>query len=274
MANIAQFNSVLFNAWASGKSIAGTKDLVIFNGFWLLNETYVTTRLNVRNMPSINLLQVSNPKSDWGILLDRFYKDRSITIEGHIRAENYEEMQKKIDALKKAIATKQGFLEFKFWDTYRRILCTLANSDIISRESYDVDHGKFTLTFRAEKPFWSEKQRGSVLFQGVNDEINGDVFNAGSEYSEPIINILVNSASGANELSITIGKETIKIAKALNADDIIDINTEEKTVVINGKSTDFSGKFPRLQAGLNIMNLKANGTYNFDVSVLFPKNFL
>ena len=268
MANIAQFNSVLFNAWAAGKSIAGTKDLVIFNGFWLLNETYVTTRLNVRNMPSINLLQVSNPKSDWGILLDRFYKDRSITIEGHIRAENYEEMQKKIDALKKAIATKQGFLEFKFGESYRRILCTLSNSDI------DVDHGKFTLTFRAEKPFWSEKQRGSVLFQGVNDEINGDVFNAGSEYSEPIINILVNSANGANELSITIGKETIKIAKALKADDIVDINTEEKTVVINGQPTDFSGKFPRLQAGLNIMNLRSNGTYNFDVSVLFPKNFL
>ena len=274
MANIAQFNSVLFNAWASGKSIAGTKDLVIFNGFWLLNETYVTTRLNVRNMPSINLLQVSNPKSDWGILLDRFYKDRSITIEGHIRAENYEEMQKKIDALKKAIATKQGYFEFKFGESYRRILCTLANSDIISRESYDVDHGKFTLTFRAEKPFWSEKQRGSVLFQGVNDEINGDVFNEGSEYSEPIINILVNSASGASELSIAVGKEAIKIAKNLNANDIIDINTEEKTVVINGQPTDFSGKFPKLQAGLNILNLKANGNYNLDVSVLFPKNFL
>lgn len=113
-----------------------------------------------------------------------------------------------------------------------------------------------------------------MLFQGVNDEINGDVFNAGSEYSNPIINILVNSTSGTDQLSVQIGKETIKIAKALRADDIIDINTEEKTVVINGKSTDFSGKFPRLQAGLNIMNLKANGVYNLDVSVLFPKNFL
>nr|DAK48179.1 MAG TPA: distal tail protein [Caudoviricetes sp.]DAP28903.1 MAG TPA: distal tail protein [Caudoviricetes sp.]DAU54190.1 MAG TPA: distal tail protein [Bacteriophage sp.] len=137
-----------------------------------------------------------------------------------------------------------------------------------------MDHGTFALTFRAEKPFRSEKQRGSVLFQGVNDEINGDVFNAGSEYSNPIINILVNSTSGTDQLSVQIGKETIKIAKALRADDIVDINTEEKTVVINGKSTDFSGKFPRLQAGLNIMNLKANGVYNLDVSVLFPKNFL
>lgn len=274
MPNIWKFNAILFNARASGQLAKGLSDLVIFNNFGLLNETYVTTRLNVRNMPSINLLQVSNPKSDGGILLDRFYKERTITIEGHIRGENYEDMQRKIDALKKAIATKQGYLEFKFWDTYRRILCTLSNSDIISRESYDVDHGTFALTFRAEKPFRSEKQRGSVLFQGVNDEINGDVFNAGSEYSNPIINILVNSTSGTDQLSVQIGKETIKIAKALRADDIIDINTEEKTVVINGKSTDFSGKFPRLQAGLNIMNLKANGVYNLDVSVLFPKNFL
>nr|DAY21470.1 MAG TPA: hypothetical protein [Caudoviricetes sp.] len=67
-----------------------------------------------------------------------------------------------------------------------------------------MDHGTFALTFRAEKPFRSEKQRGSVLFQGVNDEINGDVFNAGSEYSNPIINILVNSTSGTDQLSVQI----------------------------------------------------------------------
>lgn len=113
-----------------------------------------------------------------------------------------------------------------------------------------------------------------MLFQGVNDEINGDVYNEGSEYSEPIINLLVNDAQGVNQVFIAIWEEKIGIHTELKADDILDINTEKKTVLINGKPIDFSGKFPKLQAGLNLLNVKANGNYNFDISVLFAKNYL
>ena len=144
MPNMWRFNNTLFNSWALWQWSGGLSDIVIFNGFWLLNETYVTTKLNVWNMPSINLLQVSNPKSDWGTLLDRFYKERTITVEWHILAENYEDMQQKIDNLKKALSSKQWYFEFKFWEKYRRILCTLTNSDIINRESYDIDHWEFS----------------------------------------------------------------------------------------------------------------------------------
>lgn len=274
MPNMWKFNSILFNSWAKWQWAGGLSDIVIFNWFWLLNEVYVTTKLNVWNMPNINLLQVSNPKSDWGTLLDRFYKERTISIEWHILAESYEDMQNKIDNLKKALSKRQWYFEFKFWETYRRILCTLTNSDIINRESYDVDHGTFSLTFRAEKPFRQEKVRWSVLFQWVNDEINWDVNNEWSEYSNPIINILVNSANSTNQISITIWDDTITISKTLETDDIVDINTEEKTVYVNWQATDFSGKFPKLAAGLNIMNFKSNGTFDFDISILFPKNYL
>jgi len=274
MPNMWRFNNTLFNSWALWQWSGGLSDIVIFNGFWLLNETYVTTKLNVWNMPSINLLQVSNPKSDWGTLLDRFYKERTITVEWHILAENYEDMQQKIDNLKKALSSKQWYFEFKFWEKYRRILCTLTNSDIINRESYDIDHWEFSLTFRAEKPFRSEKTRWSKLFQWVNDDINWDINNEWSEYSYPIINILVNAASSTNQITITIWDNSIEINKSLSANDIIDINTEEKTVLVNGVSTDFTGKFPRLSSGLNIMNFEANWTFNFDISILFPKNYL
>jgi hypothetical protein len=112
------------------------------------------------------------------------------------------------------------------------------------------------------------------LFQWVNDDINWDINNEWSEYSYPIINILVNAASSTNQITITIWDNSIEINKSLSANDIIDINTEEKTVLVNGVSTDFTGKFPRLSAGLNIMNFEANWTFNFDISILFPKNYL
>lgn len=182
--------------------------------------------------------------------------------------------QQLIDSLKKAISTKQWYLDFKVWETYRRILCTLTNSDIINRESYDVNHADYTLTFRAEKPFRSEKKRESELFENVSDEINEWIYNEWSEYSNPIINIVVNSASWTDEVNITIWENTITIAETLNEWDIIDINTDEKIVLLNTQSIDFSWKFPRLEAWWNIFTVDANWTFNFDVSVLYSKNYL
>lgn len=273
MANQWKFNQILFNWWRKRQSASQLDDL-IFNWFWLQNENFITTKVNVWNMPNINLLTYTNPKSDWWWLLDRFYKDRTITIIGHIMWNSLEHTQQLIDSLKKALSTKQWYIDFKVWETYRRILCTLTNSDIINRESYDVNHATYSLTFRAEKPFRSEKKRESELFENVSDEINEWIYNEWSEYSNPIINIVVNSASWTDELNITIWENTITINQTLNEWDIIDINTDEKIVLLNTQSIDFSWKFPRLEAWWNIFTVDANWTFNFDVSVLYSKNYL
>lgn len=361
MPNFWRFNQTLFNWWRRWAWTWWMTDKVIFNWFWLLNQNYITTKLNVRNMPQINLIESSNPKSDWATLLDRFYKQRTITIEWHILWESYEDEQEKIDSLKKALSVKQWYFEFLFWDTYRRILCTLTNQDIISRESYDIEHAQFRLTFKAEMPFRSEKTRQSQLYESVDDEINEDIYNFWSEYSNPIINIVVNSATNTNELTVWIGDnvmtldwwtettldsveywwETVEmtawpdntrswtrpstwtsIVVALNnwvptcsiawsqivvmtessvewiwnwttqwwvwivvslsitrswlfQDwDIIDINTENKTVLVNSNAVDFTWKFPVLQAWWNVLNVKANWTYEFDISLLYKNNYL
>ena len=361
MPNFWRFNQTLFNGWAQWQWTWLWQDIVIFNWFWLLNSNYITTKLNVWNMPQINLIEVSNPKSDWATLLDRFYKQRTIHIEWHIIWESYEDEQEKIDALKKILAVKQWYFEFKFGDTYRRILATLTNQDIITREHYDIDHAQFSLTFRAETPFWSEKTRQNELYENVNDEINEDIYNFWSEHSNPIINIVMTSVSNTNLLTVWIWDNIItldwwttttfdsvsywwesvemtawpdntrswirpstwtSIVVSLNSWvptcvigwnqivqmtesstewtrtwitqwwvwiivvlditrswefenwDIIDINTENKTIMVNWNAVDFSWTFPILQAWWNTLNVKANWVYEFDISVLYKKNFL
>lgn len=274
MSNQWRFNQILFNAWRRSTWTSSWLDDLIFNWFWLQNENFITTKLNVWNMPNINLLTYSNPKSDWWWLLDRFYKNRTITIKGHIIGESLDHTQQLIDSLKKALSVKQWYIDFKVWETYRRILCTLTNSDIINRESYDVNHAEYTLTFRAERPFRSERVRSSVLFENVNDEINEDIYNEWSEYSLPTINILVVSASNCDEISVKIWENTLIINTSLTAWDILDINTKNKIVQLNTSTIDFNWRFPRLEAWNNMLTLNANWTFNFDVNVLFPKNYL
>lgn len=274
MPNIGKFNAYLFNSGARGMKSWGITDQVIFNWFWLQNEFFVTTKVNVWNMPGINLLTYENPKSDWGGLLDRFYKQRTITIAWHIHTETSKELNNRIDALKKALSIKQGYLDMRFWGEYRRILCTLTNSDIINREHYDITHANFTLTFRAEKPFWSERTRESILFEAVDTEINEDIYNTGSEYSLPIINILVQSETNLSSITVWIGDDALTVTTSFEANDILKIDTDNKTVTLNDNSVDFTWKFPRLESWVNNLNVVWEGTYSLDISLLYPKNYL
>lgn len=273
MANLWRFNSVLFN-WGKAVTSAVQQDDIIFNWFWLKNTAYITSDVSFRNMPQINLLTYANPKNDWWGVLDRFYKKRTIKLEWSIISESAIDMEHKIDNLKKALSVKTWYLDFKVWENYRRILCSLTNSDIINRRGYDITHAKFSLTFEAQNPFWSEKVRSSSTFDWVNDEINENINNEWSEYSNPIINIVFSSATNVNELKVKIWNNEIVINESITSGDIIDINTIDKNVTLNATSVDFSGKFPRLESGINMLTMKCNGTYNYDVAVLYPKNYL
>lgn len=57
-------------------------------------------------MPKINLLTYDNPKNDGGGVLDRFYKQRTINLAGSIIGKDSEDIENKIDALKKALSVK------------------------------------------------------------------------------------------------------------------------------------------------------------------------
>lgn len=273
MTNIANFNNVLFNWWKKITAWAWADD-IIFNWFWLQNTNYMITEINVRNMPKINLLTYDNPKNDWWWVLDRFYKQRTITMNWRVKWTDSDDIEDKIDNLKKALSVKTWYLDFKVKWVYRRILCSLTNSDIIDRKHYDIDHWKFKLTFTALDPFRSEKTWSTATFTSVNDEINEDINNEWNLYSNPVFNILVNSATNMDMISLKIWNNQIIIEKPISTADIIEINTATKEVLINEQSVDFSGKFPRLEAGVNWLNVVANWTFDLDITVLFPKNYL
>lgn len=274
MPNLAQFNQNLLNSGGVILWAGGISDDIIFNDFWLQNNFFVTNKINFRNMPSIDLLTYSNPKNDGGGVLDRFYKERSITMEWTILWTDAIDIENKIDAMKKALSIKTWYLQMKVAWKYRRILCSLTNSDIISRAHYDINRGTYKLKFTALDPFRSEKEWTSKLYSWVNADINEDIMNEWSEYSNPIINILVNSASGVSTLKNKIWENELVVNQSLNPWDIFEINSIAKTVTINGNSIDFSWRFPNFASGINTYSMDCDWTFDFDIAVLFPKNYL
>ena len=60
----------------------------------------------------------------------------------------------------------------------------------------------------------------------------------------------------------------------IQAWDIIQVDSWNKTVLYNNQPLDFTWKFLKLEAWVNVFSLQSNWTFNFDVSILFPKNYL
>ena len=360
MPNIAQFNSNLFNSWGRLWGAGQITDDLIFNGLWLQNQFIITSKIDFWNMPKTNLLTYTNPKSDWWGVLDRFFKDRTITIEGVILWTDADDLETRIDAIKKVLSVKTWYLQMKIKWTYRRILATLTNQDIFDRKHSDITRAPFKLTFKAMQPFRREKDILSNSFKNISSNTTESLYNPWSVYSNPKFTITINSANNMNELSLWIGDNTIllswmtevevvgatfwgevvaltawadntwsgvrpstltAIVISLNGsipsclvgwtqivelteqsetqrfgttqqgtiititlqitrndtietwDEII-IDSEEKTVSINWVSTDFAWKFPFLDPWTNILTITWNGTFNMDISVLYPKNYL
>ena len=274
MPNIAQFNSNLFNSWARLWWAGQITDDLIFNGLWLQNQFIITSKIDFWNMPKTNLLTYTNPKSDWWGVLDRFFKDRTITIEGVILWIDADDLETRIDAIKKVLSVKTWYLQMKIKGTYRRILATLTNQDIFDRNHSDITRAPFKLTFKAMQPFRSEKEWVAKTFYWITTDINEDITNDGSEYSEPIINILIRDASNVSQLVNTIWNNSLTINTTLNQWDIFEINCIDKVVSLNWNSIDFSWRFPTFESWVNIYSMDSNWIFEYDIAILFPKNYL
>lgn len=274
MPNIAQFNSNLFNSWGRLWGAGQITDDLIFNGLWLQNQFIITSKIDFWNMPKTNLLTFTNPKSDWWGVLDRFFKDRTITIEGVILWTDADDLETRIDAIKKVLSVKTWYLQMKIKGTYRRILATLTNQDIFDRKHSDITRAPFKLTFKAMQPFRSEKEWVAKTFYWITTDINEDITNDGSEYSEPIINILIRDALNVSQLVNTIWNNSLTINETLTQWDIFEINCIDKVVSLNWNSIDFSWRFPTFEIWVNIYSMDSNWTFEYDIAILFPKNYL
>jgi len=274
MPNIAQFNSNLFNSWWRLWGAGQITDDIIFDGFWLQNEFIITNKIDFRNMPKTDLLSYTNPKNDWWWVLDRFFKNRTIQIEWVILWTDPDDLETRIDSIKKALSVKTWYLSMKIKWKYRRILATLTNQDIFDRKHYDLTRAPFRFTFTAMQPFRSEKDWIARTFYSITTDINEDIINEGSQYSEPIINILVRSATSVSELINTIWSNSLTINETLSPWDIFEINCIDKVVSLNGNSIDFSWRFPVFESWANIYSMDSNWTFEYDIAILFPKNYL
>ncbi len=105
------------------------------------------------------------------------------------------------------------------------------------------------------------------------------VDNDGSFDAEPVINIIINTVTGATDQSLSVKNEEtgqgITLTRTWANGDTVEIDSDNKTVIINGTNSDFSGQFPVFPPGLGSLGYSDTfSTRSVDISSTYQKHVL
>lgn len=268
-------NRFTFNRWVPFVLSTITDD-IIFNSFWLQNANIITSFKDDYNLPRIDLNTYENPVIDWGWILNRKYTDKDITLKWVLLADTASLLQTLIDNFKLKTSEIEWYLEIKVDWIYRRTKATCIKSNLFDKKNYDITRCPFEITFKTLEPFFYLRSDETVLEAWVTNDITVDISYSGTARSYPKMLFAFNAGNtGVTQVAITLNGKTITISDTFINWDVMIVNCETKSVLVNGVDTDYDWVFPNLEYWTNIIEtVFTKTTLNVDMSFLYAKNYL
>lgn len=246
-----------------------------FNAFGLSNENIIVQNFDgLHSAGQSNFGNSANNWQDGSQFLFRYWQSKTLTLRGVVRAKTSEELEQKIDEIKKNCLQKEGTLRYKTakW-SYREITATCTVCDFM-REGYHITFCPFVMTFVASDVYFRDGKT-FLAEQAITGNVAFDYFINGSAPSFPQIYFIINNGS-LKKISISSNGMIFSISANLQKGDIIEIDTKNKRVRKNGKYIDYDGPCPILNIWSNslVYEFLSDENYSLDLFISYPHNFL
>lgn len=248
---------------------------ISFDGFGLQNSKIIVSKFNVDDTPDVDYSDVPTARADGVTFLSKYWRKRKITVSGYIKDDTKALLDAAMDTAKRNLRKSDAIFRYKIGDdSFRQVLATMTSIKF-SREHYHVTHCPFSIEFETSEPFIYNSVLDTSLLETVTTSpIVTEIYNDGSEVSQPQIYLIFNSSVAVTSVSFNLGGRTIAISETIATNDVILIDSLNKIVTINGVLKDYTGTFPILDIGTNILTFTVNGTFSMDISMLYRRNFL
>lgn len=235
-----------------------------FGAFLLDSAGVVASRIVQDSMPDRDFRTFDVPRNDGGGAIGSYWRNKKILIYGVIKKDTNAELEAKIDEMKKYLATQEGNLDIMVNNVARRYVATLTNaSNIFSeRKHFHVSYCPFSLEFLCLNPFGQSLNYQADTFEETSLAYSDEVNNAGTAKAKAVVSVNFSSADTVTVVNWknTLTGDEIEVSTTFSAGDILEFNTEKKSVTLNGTAIDFDGVFPELEPGLNSFTLTITGT--------------
>lgn len=249
---------------ALAEPVSGFDDLM-FNGLSLQSDSIISTSIKDSSTPDRELSVFKSPRGDGGGYIADYFRTRKINVAGYVKAATAAELEALLDEIKRRLVLREGNLDRKLGSEVRRIKATLSNPDqmFAGREGYHITYCPFSFEFTSLEPMWHDLNYISRTNEAVTSlNFTEIIENLGTYKAPSVLVIIVEAADSVTALNFKNNSngEEVSITANLAAGDILEIDGENKQVLLNGSEIDYDGIFPDLEYGTNNYTLTTTGT--------------
>lgn len=244
---------------------------ISINWFWLDNENICVSKLD--DSPNLNFRNFDLPRIDWRWFLGHYTRWRKISLDFTVKGETEEIFLEKLNALKQEILKPQSTLAWKRWENFLEIdISPVSVPNVFN--NYNITFLKFSVQFETLKPFWQERWYFTNTFLNRTESFTVDITNNWNENSDPVIIFAFKTGiSWTDVISVTGNWKEINILETISDNDILEINSETKQVLLNWSEIDFNWSFLQLEPWGNILQFWINWTFDCDINLIHKNNF-
>ncbi len=254
--------ALLDDSTASPDPLVGT-DVITFNDYGLQNANIITERV-IYNAPTRILSKRERPIADGAYIETDRYDTSHIQIAGHLAYATRALLEAGMDDLRQNLSAPSAVLKIP-WESGNRFFdCYVSDMSRIfdGRLHHHITTCPFAFEIACFNPYGRDLTRTVYTAPSRMNGMVGtfEIINAGSARTEPIYYITFLSAGTVTSITLenTANDEAITIAETFVDGDYIVINRETREVRKNGTLIDYTGIFPKLDAGSNKHTLTIN----------------
>lgn len=253
---------------------------VFFNDINLESITGLTVLSTNPYMPPRRKLSLYNlARTDKSKNNAAFYVEKQIIIRVGISRPNRGEAEKSIDSLMKILQGLEKTLVLPQSGTSRKYYASL--SDAVVNESGGA-YVEISLVFSCTDRFGYEL--GTTLIKdapGRTGSIyyDGHTYGGSAPWQVPFIQIDLRAVTGGSSTSIVVGNNTsgqeITVTRTWAAGDLLQVDSQNQTVKVNGVEVAFSGAFPEFATGEGYLYYRDTfTTRTFNMLAYYYKRFI
>lgn len=259
---------------ATEESIVSLQSDIIFDGYSLQNINFITSRIDYDDLTTVELNKFNFPRADGGGVLSKYYRGRTIKLEGYIKADTQTDFLTLIDEVKKNTRATEGYLEITINGEVRQIKATVTDLSY-SRDHYNITMSPISITFTAQEAFFYSKTPQSLSLFWKTATFTEEMTHLWGAEAQPDVYFVFGAWTSVTAVSFTDPTGRIlTVTTALADTDVIIIDSENKKVYKNSVETDYTWAFPIFSPWANNFTCTFTWTVLVDTTLVLPKNYL
>jgi hypothetical protein len=263
------FNAKLFNTamFDGGTTIAPvySTDAAVFEDFSLSDGTHMVLTEPPKFGPTRDPATDAVPRGHGMYKNSALFRVNTIELRGYVKHTSAALLDAYLDTLRMTLEAEDGNLDLIDQNgTVKRYVATCDNFEemFADRQRYHLTICPFAIRFRCFDPFGKARDYTSQSYFGMSTSGTvQSVVNPGTRKARLVLGLLFSAASSVTAITVTNSTtgEAITYTGAVAAGDALVFDGENLRVTKNSTAGTFTGAFPTLAVGANLLAVTVTG---------------